>query len=208
MAEAKKRERNFERSYSDKSGIVEISHNDDTVLTVDIKGAEAKPAEGDTPATEAVKGIHPDVLLKAGMRYITDILVGVGNAALKAEGGTIDKALEKMEEAKASLIDGTFKFRAASGDGGLSTEEEQGVIVDAIVSLMNLTKEAATEHVTRIYGETKKNAKGYIVRPTYNQLKAVPDIKAALAKASKADNNLADLLKVKPAAATPETPTA
>jgi hypothetical protein len=156
MAEAKKRERNFERSYSDKTG---------------------------------------------------DILVGVGNAALKAEGGTIEKALEKMEEAKAALQDGTFKFRAASGDGGLSTEEEQAIIIDSIVSLMGLSKEDATEHVNRIYAETTKNAKGYIVRKTYNQLKAVPDIKVALAKASKADNNLADLLKVKPAAA-PATPAA
>jgi hypothetical protein len=191
MAEAKKREKNFERSYSDKSGEIEISHNDDTVLAVAING---KPAEGDTPE---VKGISPDVLLRAGMRYITDILVGVGNAVLKAEGGTLDKAQAKMNETLASLQDGTFKFRAASGQGGLSIEEEQAVIADTIVALGKAaTKEEAMAKVAAVYGRTKTNAKGYTVRPDYNALKAVPQVKAALANASKAEGNIDELLSI------------
>lgn len=197
MAEAKKREKNFERSYSDKTGEIEISHNDDTVLSVSIHDKEAKPAEGDTPASDAVKGISPDVLIRAGMRYVTDILVGVGNAVLKAEGGTLDKAQAKMAETLASLQDGSFKFRAASGQGGLSIEEEQAIIAETIVSL-GKAKDAteAAAKVAAVYARTKVNAKGYTVRPDYNALKAVPQIKAALANASKAEGNLDDLLKV------------
>lgn len=191
MAEAKKREKNFERSYSDKTGEIEISHNDDTVLSVAVKG---QPAEGDKPE---VKGIAPDVLLRAGMRYVTDILVGVGNAVLKAEGGTLEKAQAKMSETLASLQDGTFKFRAASGQGGLSTEDEQAIIAETLVTLGKVAnKEEGMAKVTAIYGRTSQNAKGYTVRPDYNALKNVPQIKAALANASKAEGNLDDLLSI------------
>lgn len=197
MAEAKKREKNFERSYSDKSGEIEISHNDDTVLSVSIHNKDATPANGDTPAQEAVKGIAPDVLIRAGMRYVTDILVGVGNAVLKAEGGTLDKAQVKMQETLASLQDGTFKFRAASGQGGLSIEEEQAVIADTIVALGKAKdKDEAAAKVAAVYARTKTNAKGYTVRPDYNALKAVPQVKAALANASKAEGNLDELLSI------------
>lgn len=197
MAEAKKREKNFERSYSDKAGEIVISHNDDPIVEVSINGRESVPAEGDTPAKEALPPISPEVLSRAGMRYITDILVGVGNAVLKAEGGTLDKASAKMAETLKSLQDGTFKFRAASGQGGLSIEEEQAIIAETIVALGKAANiEEATAKVAAVYARTKTNAKGYIVRPDYNALKNVPQIKSALAEKSKAENNLDDLLSV------------
>jgi len=191
MAEAKKREKNFERGYSDKTGEITISHNDDTVVEVSLDG---KPAEGDKAE---VKGIAADVLKRAGMRYITDILVGVGNSVLKAEGGTLDKAQAKMAETLASLQDGTFKFRAASGQGGLSLEDEKAIIAETIVALGKAESlDAAVAKVEAVYARTKTNAKGYIVRPDYNQLKNVPQIKAALAEKSKAETNLDELLSV------------
>lgn len=193
MAETKKREKNFERSYSDKSGEVEILHNDEPVIAVSINGKPATEAEGDNPATEAVKGVSADVLLRAGMRYITDILVGVGNAVLKAEGGTIDKATAKMAETLSALQDGTFKFRAASGQGGLSVEEEQAIIAGILVTLGKAKDaEDGAAKVAAVYARTKKNAKGYIVRPDYNALKNVPQIKAELAKAAKSDDSAID----------------
>jgi hypothetical protein len=178
MAEAtKKREKHFERSYSDNAGEVSISHNDDTVAEV------------------ALNSVHPDVLSRAAMRYIADIIVGVGNAALKAEGGTIDKAQEKMAETVKALQDGTFKFRAATGQGGLSLEDEQSIIAETLVSLgKSPDKETAAAKIAEIYGRTKTNAKGYTVRPDYNAVKAVPQIKAALAQASKVESNLDSLL--------------
>lgn len=203
MAEPKKREKNFERSYSDKTGEIEISHNDEPVIAVSIDGkpaTDAVPAEGDkpeVPASPEVKGISAEVLKRAGMRYVTDILVGVGNAVLKAEGGTLEKAQAKMAETLASLQDGTFKFRAASGQGGLSIEEEQAIIADTIVSLGKAANVAeATAKVAAVYARTKQNAKGYTVRPDYNALKNVPQIKSALAQASKAESNIDELLSI------------
>lgn len=177
MAETKKREKNFDRSYSDNSGIIEIGHNDDTVLTV------------------AVDSIHADTMKKAAMRYLCDILVGVGNAAMKAEGGSPEKAQEKMAETLAALQSGAFRFRAASGSAGLSLEDEQQVIAETLARLGKAeTVEAALAKVAAIYARTSTNAKGYTVRKDYNALRAVPQIKAALADASKAGDNLDSLL--------------
>jgi hypothetical protein len=174
---ATKREKNFDRSYSDTTGEIEIAHNDDTVLSV------------------AVNSIHPDVLQRAAMRYVTDILVGVGNAAMKAEGGTPEKAQEKMAETLKSLQEGTFRFRSATGQGGLSLEDEQTIVADTLVSLGKVAdKETALSKVLEVYGRTKTNAKGYTVRPDYNALKNVPQIKAALAQASKAESNIDSIL--------------
>lgn len=195
MAEAKKREKNFERSYSDKSGEIEISQNGETLLAVAVNGREAKPAEGDSPEQAAMVGIAPAVLLKAGMRYVTDVLVGVGNAVLKAEGGTLEKAQAKMQETLKALQDGTFKFRAASGQGGLSLEDEKAIIAECLVSLGKAKDvETAAAKVETVYGRTKTNAKGYTVRPDYNALKAVPQVKAALANASKAESDIDSIL--------------
>jgi hypothetical protein len=143
------------------------------------------------------------------MRYITDILVGSGNAALKAEGGTAEKAVAKMEETLKALQDGTYKFRAASGDGGLSLEDEQKVIADVLVTLGKATDAAdGLAKVQAVYARSKsverktKDDKGVetskmvITRPDYNQLRAVPQIKVALAQASKAENNLDELLSI------------
>lgn len=172
-----KREKNFERNYSDSEGVISIAH------------------EGDTIAEIALNTVNPDVLSKAAMRYLADIVVGVGNAALKAEGGTIESATEKMTATVKALQDGTFRFRSATGQGGLSLEEEQGVIADTLVSLGKVAdKETAQAKVAEIYGRSKQNTKGYTVRPDYNALKAVPQIKAALAQASKSGDNLDSLL--------------
>lgn len=176
MATAK-REKNFERAYSDNTGEIEISHEGDTILSL------------------GLNSVNPDVLTRAAMRYVTDIIVGVGNAALKAEGGTIDTAVAKMQETLKALTDGTFRFRAASGQGGLSTEDEQGIIADTIVALGKAPdRDTAMAKVVSVYEKTKTNAKGYTVRPDYNALKNVPEIKAALARASKAESNLDSLL--------------
>lgn len=177
MAEAKKREKNFERNYSDKDGKISIGHNDDTILEV------------------AISEVAADVVQRAAMRYVTDILVGVGNAALKAEGGTVETAQAKMEETLKALKSGEFAFRAASGQGGLSTEDEQEVIADTLVSLGKYpSKEDAKAKIAEVFARTKTNAKGYTVRPDYNALKNVPQIKAALAQASKSESNLDKLL--------------
>jgi hypothetical protein len=195
MAEAKKREKNFERSYSDKTGVIEISHNDDTILAVSIEDKPEVAAVGDVPAQPASKGINADVLLKAAMRYVTDILVGVGNAVLKAEGATVEMAQEKMAETLKALQDGTFKFRAASGQGGLSLEDEKAIIADALVALGKATDKAdGLAKLEIVYARTKTNKKGFVVRPDYNAIKAVPQIKAALAVAEKSENKLDDIL--------------
>lgn len=206
MAEAKKREKHFERSYSDKTGRIEILHDDEPVIAASITDVPETPAEGETPAQAALKGIAPATLVSAGMRYITDIMVGVGNAVLKAEGGTLEKAQAKMAETLKALQEGTFKFRAASGQGGLSIEEEQQIIAEALVSLKKAaTVEEAATKVAAVYARTKVvtrkdketgTEKQVTTRPDYNALKAVPQIKSALAQASKAENNLDELLAV------------
>lgn len=188
--DTKKREKNFERSYSDKTGNVEISHGDEPVISYAI----TLPPEGETVPEGAV---HPLVVAKAGMRYTCDILVGVMNAVLKAEGGTIEKAIAKGTETLKNLMGAAFKFRSASGQGGLSIEEEQAIIADTIVSLGKAPNVAdAVAKVAAVYARTKQNAKGYTVRPDYNALKNVPQIKSALAQASKVENNLDELLSV------------
>ena len=177
MAETKKREKNFERAYSDSTGEITISREEDTVLAL------------------SLEAINPEVLKRAAMRYVTDVLVGVGNAAMKAEGGSPATAQAKMEETLKALQEGTFRFRAASGQGGLSEEEEIAVIAETLVSLGKFTDvESATAKVTEIHGRTSTNAKGYTVRKDYNALKNVPQIKVAIANASKQESNLSDLL--------------
>lgn len=174
---AAKREKNFSRSYSDSANSIEIAHEDSVVAVVDLTSVKA------------------EVINKAAMRYLADIVVGVGNAAMKAEGGTAETAAAKMAETVKALQDGTFKFRAASGQGGLSLEDEQGIIADTIVSLGKAPdRETALAKVVALYGKTKNNAKGNVTRPDYNALKNVPQIKAALADASKSEGNLDELL--------------
>lgn len=174
---ATKREKNFSRSYSDSTSTIEVSHEDDVVASV------------------TLESIHEDVKKRAAMRYIADIIVGAGNAAMKAEGGTAEKAQVKMQETAKALQDGTFTFRAASGQGSLSLEDEQGIMADTIVALGKAPDRAtALAKVVALYGKTKQNAKGNTTRPDYNALRNVPQIKAALADASKEESNLDSLL--------------
>lgn len=173
---AAKREKNFSRSYSDSTSTIEVSHEDDVVASV------------------TLDSIHEDVKKRAAMRYIADIIVGAGNAAMKAEGGTPEKAQAKMQETAKALQDGTFTFRAASSDS-LSLEDEQGIMADTIVALGKAdTRENALAKVVALYGKTKQNAKGNTTRPDYNALRNVPQIKAALAEAGPKDNALDSLL--------------
>lgn len=183
----KTRETNFARSYSPLM-VAEVSHEDAIIGSLDLSKV---PAE---------------VVNKAAIRYLTDGIVGAGNAALKADGGTIDSALEKMAAAIESAYSGDWKFRAASGESGLSIEEEQGVIAAELVALGKFPADAdALTWVQGVYAkvkaQTRKSKDGtekvVDTRPDYNKLKNVPQIRAAIAKAQPAgtESDLDSLLK-------------
>lgn len=185
-AEKKTRETNFNRSYN--ALVSEVSHEDAVIASLDLSKV---PAE---------------VMQKAAIRYLTDGIVGAGNAALKADGGNIDMALEKMAAAIESAYDGSWKFRAASGESGLTTEQEHNVIAEV---LAEIKKEAFTDvaaaltWVQNLYAEvtpqTRKakdgTSKTVDTRPKYNKLKRVEKIRSALAKAqpAEAQDEFADL---------------
>ena len=175
MAETPKPKRNFDRNYSGTK--VVLTNNDDPVLEYEVTSIHgAKTIEG-----SALKGLA---------RYTSDIIVGVGNAALKVEGATLDDAVTKMTETLSAFQKGEFAFRAASGSSeDLSDDEIKEVIAKTLVAMGKLpTIEAATALVERVYSVTKKNAKGYDQRPDFLDLKRIPAIKEALTKAAKIDS--------------------
>jgi len=175
---ATKREKNFSRSYDDKAGTFEIGHGDETVASFD-------PAKA-----------HKSMQLKALSRIFADIVVGSGNAAMKAEGGTVEKAQAKMAETIKALTDGTFTFRAASGQASLSLEDEQRIIAETLVSMGKVkdgadgkpAQEVALAKVVALYGKTKTASNGNITRPDYNALRNIPKIKEALDAAAPASD--------------------
>jgi hypothetical protein len=184
----------FTRSYSDKTGEIAISHESNeepgfTANVSELKGGDALSL--------------PSTVASAVMRYSMDVLVSVAGTALKADGGTLEKAWDKVSETWAALCDGSFKFRSASGSGEMSAEEEQKFIAETLVSLGKFADmESASAKVAEIYATTKEatrkakdgTEKKIIQRPRYNKLRNSPDIKAALAKANKADDGLDDLI--------------
>jgi hypothetical protein len=177
------REKNFDRNYSDESGILSIAHGEDTVAEL------------------ALDALTPSVLRKAALRYCGDVLVGTANAAYKGakEAGKTDDeahsaAVAAIEKTTKALTEETFRFRSASGTGGLSTEEEFGIIADVLVANGKATsKEDGVAKAKGIFERTKKNAKGYTVRPEYNALRNVPAVKLALAQANKKGDGFADI---------------
>lgn len=162
-----KRTSNFTRSYSDNSGDVAVMDS-----------------EGAAVVNFNVSEVAEKVARSAGMRYLTDAVVGAMNAAKKA-GKDVEEAANKV---LSSIKDGTYTFRAASGEGGLSIEQEHAIIAGCLVSLgYAKTQEDGLALVASKYAITKQNAKGQTVRPEYNKIKTVPQIKAELAKAEKED---------------------
>lgn len=170
--------RNFTRNYSDTAGSVDMEQDGAVVLSFKL-----------SDIAESVRNA-------AALRYLSDICSSVGNAALK-DGKSAEEAHAAMAETLAKLADGSFTFRSGAGEGGLSVEEEQRVIAETLVSLQQVASiEEANAVVSRLYSITKNNTKGQTMRPEYNKLKAVPQIKVALANASKSDGGLAGLLKL------------
>ena len=205
--ETKKRETNFNRSYTLRAAVAATMDGD----------TETSPAQ---PATVLAEVSHEDAVIgsldlsrvpqevkdKAAIRYLTDGIVGAGNAALKAEGGTIESAMEKMQAAIDAAYDGSWKFRAASGESGLSTEEEHNVIAGELVALGKFPEVApALAWVQGVYAKVKPQTrkakdgteKTVDTRPDYNKLKNVAQIRAAIAKAQPAgtESDLDSLLK-------------
>lgn len=188
MAEPK---RNFTRSYSDAERSFTISTVEgEELLTV--KLAELNGGE-------AVTGN----VASAAMRFVADAIVAVGNAAIKAG----KDALSAMEEVVSKLREGTYTFRTAAGDGGLSIEEEMRVIAETLVEIKYMPDaETAKAKVKELYDQITegkgKDGKPTKVRKAYNKLKTVPQIRAALAKAEKDEGSdiLAGLGFEKPAA--------
>ena len=174
------REKTFDRNYSDASGVLSIGHGEDVVAEV------------------SLDAINAAVIRKAALRYMGDVLVGTATTAYKAakEEGKSDEdslaaAVAAIEKTTKALTEDTFRFRSASGTGGLSTEEEFALIADILVGAGKATdKDAALTMVKSVYERTKQNAKGYTVRPDYNKLRNVPEVKLAIAKASKAAGGL------------------
>lgn len=179
MAEtAKKRERIIDRSYSDKTGEFSLSVGDDVLL----EGAAAN--------------IHPESAVALLNRAASNLIASVYTMALKAEGGTHEKALERVSEVWSALQDGSYKHRAAAGEG-MSDEEEKEAIAKAAVELGYFENiEQATAKVEEVYNtfterknkdgtpKLKEDGSPVRVRSDYNTLKRDPDIRAAIAKAS------------------------
>lgn len=185
MAEEKvKRNRVFDRSYNDAEGKVTISDS----------------KSGDEVMEFGIEAIAAKVSLGGAMRYLTDAIVGAGTAALKAEGGNAEKALEAMQETYDAMVAGEYAFRAGAGEGGLTVEQEKDVIVKTAMELdKSITEEQARATVESLYAvvkERKQTIKGkervVKARPEYSKLKRIPQIRQALEKAA-GDSGVATL---------------
>lgn len=186
MADTKtKRARLFDRSYDDKNGKATVSDSKtgETVGELNMADAGAKSALG------------------AALRYLTDGWVNAYTAALKAEGGTPEKATEAANEYWDSACSDELTFRAGAGEGGLSVEQEFDVIIKAIVAGNFADEAAAKAEVERCYAVTTsrkqtikgKDGKPDVVRdvtnrPEYVKLKRIPQIREALIKAEGDDS--------------------
>lgn len=188
---ATKQPKVFERSYSDKDGAVAFTHNDEEVTAFNMAD------------------MNPAMVLRGAARYFADIISGTGNAAKKAEGGTIESAKAKMEETIKALREGTFTFRSASGSASLSLEEEASIIAETLVSLGKVAdKETGLAKVAALYAVTKKAANGNVTRPNYTALRNIPAIKDALAKAMPGSDEKLDSLLADPKPETEAQPAA
>lgn len=174
MAEAK---RNFTRSYSDADRSVTILNTDgEEVIT--FKVAEVNGAN-DVSGSAA----------SAVMRFVADAVVAAGNTAIKNTKDSMAAMLEVLK----SLKEGTYTFRTAAGDGGLSIEAEKEIIAATLVEIKYMPDKAtALSNVETLYaqvvdGKPGKDGNVPKLRKAYNKLKTVPQIRNALAKAAKDD---------------------
>jgi hypothetical protein len=193
---ANKREKTFTRSYDDVTGDVTLTEDESPVIAFNVTDAAAVAQRCSM------------------MRYFADVLVSVGNAMRKAEKPTAEIHAAIAATWK-KLQDGTFPFRSASGQGELTPEQEHECIAAVLVKMGKTTDPAiALAKVQALYAETKvvtrtdketKETKEVTTRPRYNKLKNLPEIRAALAIASGASNDLDNLLDMEPAKE-PEAP--
>lgn len=185
--DTKKRERMFDRSYDDKAG----------------KSTIANSKSGDTVAELSIADAHANVSVGGALRYLTDGWVSTYTNALKAEGGTHEKALAAADAYWELVKSGEYAFRAGAGEGGLTVEQEHDVLVAAMVASVGVTEEEARAKVNELYAITRirkqkvktktKDAQGVETeteterdvtdRPDYNKLKRIPQMREALAKA-------------------------
>jgi hypothetical protein len=181
---SKKRETVFARSYSDKSGDIAISHEGEEIF-----GANVKALKGGESLS------FPSTVASGIMRYGMDVLVSVAGAVMKADGGTVEKAAEKVAETWKALCDGTFKFRSASGSGSLSLEDQFRIIAETVVGMgLAPDVDSAIAHTEKLYNqvETKTRklkdgtTKEYKARPAYTTLCNITAVKLALEKAQDA----------------------
>lgn len=173
-----KRNRIIDRSYDDANGKVTLSVGDDVI------------------SEDSVADIHPALLVKLAIRKIGDVRANAYTAALNAEGGSHEKAMEALEELDKELKDGTLTLRSGAGEG-MSLEEEMELVAQGIVSIpeYGFDIEGARAKVAELYAQTetrtmkKKDGteKSYEAHPAYNQLKRDKDIAAYVAKQSKGD---------------------
>jgi hypothetical protein len=176
MAEAK---RNFTRSYSDADRSVTVLNNDGEEV-INFKVSEVNGANN-------VEGSAASAV----MRFVADAVVAAGNSAIKAE----KDAMAAMQEVLKSLKEGTYTFRTAAGDGGLSIEEEKKIIARTLVEIKYMPDEAtALQNVETLFSQVvdgKPGKDGTVpkLRKAYNKLKTVPQIRNALAKAAKEDGS-------------------
>lgn len=175
MAEAPKVKRNriIDRSYDDANGKVELSVGEDSVAAVE--------------ASE----VHPEMLIKLVIRKIGEVVGAAYMAALNAEGGTAEKAMEAVAETIKALQENTLTLRQGAGEG-LSVEDEKALMVAAVVHLGYFANETdAKAKIEEVYAVTetrkRKDGKEYTVHPQYTTLKRDKDIAAYIASNSGAD---------------------
>lgn len=173
-----KRNRIIDRSYDDANGKVTLSVGDDVI------------------ADYSVGDVHVGLLAKLVIRKLGDVIANTYTAALNADGGSHEKAVEAVEALDAELKDGTLTLRSGAGEG-MSIEEEMELVAQGIVSIpeygFDIT--GARAKVAELYAQTetrtmkKKDGteKSYEAHPAYNQLKRDKDIAAYVAKQSKGD---------------------
>src|SRR6185503_7604286 len=142
--------------------------------------------------------VHVGLLAKLVIRKLGDVIANTYTAALNADGGSHEKAVEAVEALDVELKDGTLTLRSGAGEG-MSIEEEKELVAQAVVSIQEygFNIEAARAKVEELYAQTeprvmkKKDGttKPYDYHAAYVQLKRDPAISAYIAKESKNDKS-------------------
>ena len=179
-ATAKKRNRIIDRSYDDVNGIVTLTVGDEVIAMV------------------KVADVNPALLVNLAIRKIGDVAANAYTAALNAEGGTHEKAVEATGELDTEFRDGTLTLRSGAGEG-MGIEEEKELVAQAIVSIPDygFDIDGARAKVEELYALTEPRKmklkdgteKAYDYHAAYIQIKRDPDIAAYVAKQSKGDKS-------------------